>query len=194
MADLSMPGDAIVSTARSNRQPRKCRLAADFIHAALRRMSADGRGRAGRGPGRCRAPWRWRGGHSRARASTAASTARPCASPAAIAEARVQPVPWVCRLSIRAWLQTRCPVSVASTSCTVSPARCPPFSSTARQPSASSASAALMHRRDALDRVSGAGFRLPAGSGSAPRRAAPEDASVRRSPPARSAARRLWRP
>ena len=68
---------------------------------------------------------------------------RPCARPAAIAEASVQPVPWVWRVSIREALPDADARRGSPARRTRSrPARCPPLTSTARQPSASSASPA----------------------------------------------------
>ena len=62
------------------------------------------------------------------------SSVSPFANPAAQALARVQPVPWVCRVSTR-WPSSRVsPVGVTSTSTTVSPTMCPPFIKTAFAP------------------------------------------------------------
>jgi hypothetical protein len=55
----------------------------------------------------------------------------------------VQPVPWVCLVSMRALCQTRAgPDALIRTSQTTAPGKWPPFSNTARQPSFSRSSAA----------------------------------------------------
>ena len=53
-----------------------------------------------------RARWRSRAGRSHGRGRRRSSTSRPWARPAAIAEASVQPVPWVWRVAIRGLSQT----------------------------------------------------------------------------------------
>src|SRR2546430_432783 len=61
--------------------------------------------------------------------SPAGSSGRPCASPAATAADSVHPVPCVEVVSMRGRENRRASWAVTSTSTTVSPARCPPFTS-----------------------------------------------------------------
>ena len=67
----------------------------------------------------------------------------PWAMPAAMAEARVQPVPWVWRVSMRGFSNTcSAPSAVTRRSCTTGPSRWPPLTNTAPAPSSINAAAA----------------------------------------------------